>query len=98
MRLSSSSQLIVTLIGPRGDSCSSSMTAAMPAVAACLFSKNHVLSPARLSSSVLRKTPIAELDRTFSYSTQSTRERAAMGAERGRAIDIGDVGVGKDTG
>src|SRR5215203_5508527 len=67
MRASSSSQLMVTLIGPSGDSCSSSITAAMPAVAACLLSKNHVLSPARLSNSILLRTPIADLERTCSY-------------------------------
>ena len=67
MRVPSSSQLIVTLIGPSGDSCWSSITAAMPAVAACLLSKNHVLSPTRLSKSILLRTPIADLERTCSY-------------------------------
>src|SRR5829696_8629789 len=68
MRVSNSSQFMVTLIGPSGDSCSSSITAAMPAAAACLLSKNHVLSPARLSKSILLSTPIADLERTCLYS------------------------------
>src|SRR3712207_3265342 len=70
MKASSSSQLIVTLIGPSGDSCSSSITAAMPDVAACLLSKNHVLSPARLSKSILLSTPIADLERICSYNIE----------------------------
>src|SRR5574341_1928185 len=67
VRVSSSSQARVTFMGPRGDSPSSSMTTAIPAVAACLLRRNHVLVPALLSSSIRLSTPIADLDLTCSY-------------------------------
>src|SRR5690606_16684874 len=70
MRESSSSHLMVTRMGPRGDSCSSSTMAAIPTAAACLLRRNQVLSPARLSINILLNTPIADLERTCSYSNE----------------------------
>src|SRR5512133_685035 len=67
MSLSISLQFTFTLIGPRGDSCDSSITTTVPAAAACLFNVNHVVSPVQLLSNIFLNTLIMDLDLICSY-------------------------------